>query len=60
MTSHADTLKEVRKVIDRLDREYGNVFRSNPLPRRDGYAAGYLAGIDTAHTWIKQALGDTP
>lgn len=50
----------VGEVLDRLEREYGNASRSNPLPRGDDYAAGYLAGIDTAHQWIKNALGGTP
>lgn len=53
------TPQEVREVLARLDREYANVATSNPRPGRDEYTAGYLAGIDTAHKWLTQALEDT-
>ena len=48
-----------RAVLARLDREYATVAASNPRPDRDEYTAGYLAGIDTAHKWLTQALEGT-
>ena len=47
---------KLRAVLARLDREYAAVAASNPGPSRDEAAAGYLAGIDTAHKWLTQAL----
>ena len=48
-----------RAVLARLDREYATVADSNPRPGRDEYTAGYLAGIDTAYTWLQKALEGT-
>ena len=50
---------KLRKTLARLDREYATVATSNPRPGRDEYTAGYLAGIDTAHKWLTQALEGT-
>ena len=50
---------KLRKTLARLDREYDTVAASNPRPGRDEYAAGYLAGIDTAYTWLQKALEGT-
>ena len=52
-------LAKVGEVLARLDREYATVATSNPRPGRDEYAAGYLAGIDTAYTWLQKALDGT-
>ena len=48
--------QEAREVLARLDREYATVAASNPRPGRDEYTDGYLAGIDTAYTWLQKAL----
>lgn len=50
---------KLRAVLARLDREYAAVADSNPRPGRDEHTAGYLAGIDTAHTWLQKALEGT-
>lgn len=55
----ARTIVKAGEALGRLDREYENVARSNPRPGRDEYAAGYLAGIDTAYTWLQKALEGT-
>ena len=52
------TIVKVGEVLARLGREYDTVAASNPRPGRDQYTAGYLAGIDTAHTWLQKALED--
>ena len=57
-TRAARTIVKVGEVLARLDREYSAVADSNPRPGRDQYTAGYLAGIDTAHTWLQKTLED--
>lgn len=52
-------LTKVGEVLARMDREYATVADSNPRTGRDEYAAGYLAGIDTAYTWLQKALDGT-
>ena len=52
------TIVKVGEVLGRLDREHDTVAASNPRPGRDEYTAGYLAGIDTAHTWLQKTLED--
>lgn len=52
------TIVKVGEVLARLGREHDTVAASNPRPGRDQYTAGYLAGIDTAHTWLQKTLED--
>lgn len=55
----ARTIVKADKMLSRLEREYENVAASNPRPGRDEYTAGYLAGIDTAYTWLHKAMEGT-
>ena len=55
-----DTLTKVREALDRVDQEWGRYPTPAPDQRHSPYNAGYLDGLDTAHTWINEALGGTP
>ena len=53
------TIVKAWEALGRLDREYASVAVSNPHPGRDEYAAGYLAGLDTACTWLQKSLEES-
>ena len=55
----ARTIVKAWEALGRLDREYASVAVSNPHPGRDEYAAGYLAGLDTACTWLQKSLEES-
>lgn len=55
-----DTLIKVQDVLDRLSQECGRYDTVATRGRHGPYVSGYLDGLDTAHTWINEALGGTP
>lgn len=50
----ASTIVACGEVVERLDREYQNVHRSNPHP--DEWTSGYLHALDVVEQWLEEAL----